>query len=136
LKEQAAIDAINSRYSYKQVSFFLGTMHHILTGYDLCPSLSNKRLKEIIAFTHVMLTLIDSPALTIEVRRLREFDFLDADSISDDCDNAFEHLLAAPRIFEHLEWISEIIKKRQLSMVVLLDSYYSKFDYYPKEREY
>ncbi|SEA58226.1 hypothetical protein [Pedobacter hartonius] len=39
LKEQAAIDAINSKYTYEEVTFFLEVIHDILTDHRLCPLL-------------------------------------------------------------------------------------------------
>lgn len=37
LKEQVAIDVINSKYTYEQVKYFIDIMHTILTEHDLCP---------------------------------------------------------------------------------------------------
>jgi len=135
LKEQAAIDAINSKYTYEEVTFFLEVMHDILTDHRLCPLLRVYRLKEMIAFTHVILKLIDSPRLVVEIRKLNEFDFLDSDNeiLEEESDISPVYKPLPTHIIEHVEWISYILKRKELSMVILLNSYYSKFDWYPRK---
>ncbi|SEB22430.1 hypothetical protein SAMN05443550_1364 [Pedobacter hartonius] len=94
-------------------------------------------MKEMIAFTHVILKLIDSPRLVVEIRKLNEFDFLDSDNeiLEEESDISSGYKPLPTHIIEHVEWISYILKRKELSMVILLDSYYSKFDWYPRKHQ-
>jgi len=131
LKEQVAIDVINSKYTYEQVKYFIDIMHTILTEHDLCPLSTTYQLNEIIAFTHVMLKLIDSPRLIIEIQKLPEFELIDPEerTANERFNISAEQISLPIHIVEHLQWISYILQKKEISMLILLDEYFKKFSY-------
>jgi len=63
IKEQAAIDAMNSVYSYEQVSFFLDSIYKVLIHADLA-NLSKEDVTKFYFFTCIILTMLNSSQLT------------------------------------------------------------------------
>ena len=138
LKTKSAIDAINSKYSYEQVCFFLEVTLDIVTDTNTYRLLRRYRLNEIVAFAHIITTLVDSPYLTFTIRELAEFACIDSEGGIDGDMEAKERPfymdnLIVRNYVEHLEWISFILKKKEFAIVKLMDDYFSKFAIYPRK---
>jgi len=73
-----------------------------------------------------MLKLIDSPRLIIEIQKLPEFELIDPEerTANERFNISAEQISLPIHIVEHLQWISYILQKKEISMLILLDEYF------------
>ena len=124
IKEQAAIDAMNSVYSYKEVSYFLDSIHKVLIHVDLT-NLSKEEVTKFYFFTCIILTMLNSSQLTDIISKQSKG--LISGKIPSTKERTGKDVHDRESYDQHLKWIVSFVEGYEFPIKTLLNEYYKYF---------
>jgi len=128
-EEQTAINCLNSRYTYEHVSLFRQNIYDIFMNSDPV-QMKMDQIKTVTDFVKVMLKLIDCPYQTFTIKNILENPIeIKAKAVDHRHQKTVQNIHSKVSIKKHMRWIADILKQQEVSTILLLDSYYSRFSF-------
>lgn len=141
-QETSAIDQLviilnNSKYTYEQFTQFHETVLSILDNNDLS-HLNKEQMKSALFFIDIIVSLLDAPKRSMVMQRRQtsiKSELIKEQNIQDnytgipaktkDDNRKIQHLASRESLHELIEWISQIVLRKHITIETMLDEFYS-----------